>query len=229
MMSYGESGDGIVGLGMESVSKSMGKRLTNEEMIREAELLRKARQLDEQALAEVYDAFNQEIFRYACGLLGNADLAEECVAETFSRFLIAVHNGGGAREYLRAYLYRIAHNWVSDLYRRRSPAEQSLDENLSAAARLGGRMEEAGDPAETVIDALERQELRQALMRLTEEQRQVVTLKYLGNLENVEIAQTLDKPIGAVKSLQHRGLAALRRMLYREENVQKEEESNEQK
>ena len=87
----------------------------------EATLLQRIRLMDEQALVEVYDTFNKEIFRYANGLLGNVDLAEECVAETFSRFLMALNDGGGPRDYLRAYLYRIAHNWISDLHRRQPP------------------------------------------------------------------------------------------------------------
>ena len=182
-------------------------------MIHEAKLLPRIRLLDEQALAEVYDAFNQEIFRYACGLLGNTDLAEECVAETFSRLLLALSNGGGPRNYLRAYLYRVAHNWISDLHRRQPPAEMPLDEDLKADPSMQLIAPLTSDPARVAVDIFERQQLRSALARLTDEQRQVITLKYLADLGNEEIAQTLNKPVGAVKSLQFRALAALRRML----------------
>jgi RNA polymerase sigma-70 factor (ECF subfamily) len=183
------------------------------EMNNEAKLLQRLKQMDEQVLAEVYDAFNQEIFRYACGLLGNTDLAEECVAETFSRFLLAISNGGGPRDYLRAYLYRVAHNWINDLHRRQPPPELPLDEELKADSTLLMSAQTFADPACAAVDALERQQLRSALARLTNEQRQVITLKYMADLENEEIAQTLNKPVGAVKSLQFRALAALRRML----------------
>jgi RNA polymerase sigma-70 factor (ECF subfamily) len=183
------------------------------EMNNEAKLLQRLQQMDEQVLAEVYDTFNQEIFRYACGLLGNIDLAEECVAETFSRFLLAISNGGGPRDYLRAYLYRVAHNWINDLHRRQPPPELPLDEELKADSTLLMSAQTFADPACAAVDALERQQLRSALARLTNEQRQVITLKYMADLENEEIAQTLNKPVGAVKSLQFRALAALRRML----------------
>jgi len=183
------------------------------EMNNEAKLLQRLKQMDEQVLAEVYDAFNQEIFRYACGLLGNTDLAEECVAETFSRFLLAISNGGGPRDYLRAYLYRVAHNWINDLHRRQPPPELPLDEELKVDSTLQMSAQTFADPACAPVDALERQQLRSALARLTNEQRQVITLKYMADLENEEIAQTLNKPVGAVKSLQFRALAALRRML----------------
>jgi RNA polymerase sigma-70 factor (ECF subfamily) len=183
------------------------------EMNNEAKLLQRLQQMDEQVLAEVYDTFNQEIFRYACGLLGNIDLAEECVAETFSRFLLALSNGGGPRDYLRAYLYRVAHNWISDLHRRQPLPEMSLDDDLKADPTMQMTAFSTSDPAHVAVDVLERDQLRSALARLTNEQRQVITLKYLADLENDEIAQTLNKPVGAVKSLQFRALAALRRML----------------
>jgi RNA polymerase sigma-70 factor (ECF subfamily) len=170
----------------------------------EPELLRRARQFDENALAEIYDAFSPAIYAYAMRLMGDVDLAEDCVAETFSRLLLALRNGGGPSENLRAYLYRVAHNWVTDYYRRRRP-ETSLDAELSAGSE--------GDPHITTVQALENQEVRRALSLLTPDQRQVIALKYLEELDNAEIARVLRKPIGAVKSLQHRALASLRRIL----------------
>jgi RNA polymerase sigma-70 factor, ECF subfamily len=175
-------------------------------MTDEVALLRRARQYDEQALAEIYDTLSPAIYAYAMRLLGDVDLAEDCVAETFSRFLNALSAGGGPKEYLKAYLYRVAHNWITDRYRHARP-EMPLDQNLEQTA------DEKAEPHKTVLDKMERQELRAALALLTPEQRQVVTLKYLENLENAEIAEALQKPIGAVKSLQHRALGSLRRIL----------------
>ena len=175
-------------------------------MIDESALLRRARQFDEQALAEIYDTLSPAIYAYAMRLLGDADLAEECIADTFSRFLNALHAGGGPQDYLKAYLYRVAHNWITDRFRHARP-ETPLDQEINLPAS------EEVEPHNTVADELERQELRHALALLTPEQRQVITLKYLENLDNAEIAQALQKPVGAVKSLQHRALATLRRIL----------------
>jgi DNA-directed RNA polymerase specialized sigma24 family protein len=58
-------------------------------------LLQRARQLEEQALDEIYGLFSPAIYRYALRLCGSQALAEECAAETFSRLLIALSNGGG--------------------------------------------------------------------------------------------------------------------------------------
>ena len=175
-------------------------------MTDEVALLRGARQFDEQALAEIYDTLSPAIYAYAMRLLGDVDLAEDCVAETFSRFLNALSAGGGPKDYLKAYLYRVAHNWITDRYRHTRP-ETPLDQNLELTA------DEKAEPHTSVVDKLERQELRAALALLTPEQRQVVTLKYLENLDNAEIAEALQKPIGAIKSLQHRALGTLRRIL----------------
>jgi len=174
--------------------------VTAEEMLCE-----QVHRFDEQSLTEVYDRYSPEIYRYAARLLGELDLAEECVAETFSRFLLALKNGGGPRQFLRAYLYRIAHNWVTDYYRRRLFCSLPLD----AALRAGSQE----DPPLAVAEEMERHEIRLALAKLTPDQRQVIVLRYLEEWEYQDISYALDKPVGAVKALQHRALNSLRRLL----------------
>lgn len=170
----------------------------------ETTLLQRARCFDLQALGEVYDRYSPGIFRYAIRLLGDADLAEECVAETFSRFLKALRDGGGPHDYLQAYLYQVAHHWITDYYRRQPLPAFPLDEAL---------VNEQDDPARSAAENIDQEQVRAALARLTPEQRQVVVLKYLEGWENEAVAARLDKPVGSIKALQHRGLAALRRLL----------------
>lgn len=177
----------------------------------EAVLSQRAQRFEEQALIEIYDRFSPELYRYAMRLLGNADLAEECVAETFSRLLNALKDGKGPREYLRAYLYRVAHNWVSDLYRRGPAPPLPLDAELHADAD--------GNPSRAAQDALDREQVRGALAELTAEQRQVIVLRYIEGWENGEIARAMGKKEGAVRALQHRALNALRRLLIPESEV----------
>ncbi len=86
-------------------------------MSEERELLERASELNTAALAEIYDTYSPGLYRYAMRLLGDPDLAEDCVAETFTRFLKSLQNRHGPRDHLQAYLYRIAHNWIVDLYR----------------------------------------------------------------------------------------------------------------
>ncbi len=180
-------------------------------MISEPELLRRARQFDPTALGSIYDQYSDALYRYAVRLLGNPDLAEECVAEVYSRLLYALRNGGGPREHLQAYLYRIAHNWITDRWRREPPPMIDL-----AGVPDG---DNRSDPARIVADPVEQRRLHGALAQLTGEQRQVIVLKFLEELDNVQIAAALNKPVGSIKSLQHRALTALRRILACEEMV----------
>jgi len=161
------------------------------------------RRLDPEALGAAYDALSPVLFRYAYRLLGDTQLAEDVVAESFSRLLTAIRNGGGPQVYLRAYLYRVAHNLAMD-HHRATPA-LALDEDELHRLVMEPPQDEAREQALA----------RQALWRLTAEQRQVIVLKFYQGLSNEEVAAALDKPVGAVKSLQHRALEALRRMLTR--------------
>jgi RNA polymerase sigma-70 factor (ECF subfamily) len=165
-----------------------------------------ARRLDEAALGEIYDALSPELYRYAYRLVGNVEQAEDLLSETFFRFLRAVQAGGGPQNHLRAYLYRTLHNLVMDRHRRGEPAWLELK---SAQISSGER----GNPAVSVQQQLDEQEARSHLWNLTAEQRQVILLKFFQDLSNAEIAAVLEKSEGAVKALQHRGLASLRRLI----------------
>jgi RNA polymerase sigma-70 factor (ECF subfamily) len=139
--------------------------------------------------------------------LSDADAAEDCVAETFSRFLNALRASKGPRDYLQAYLFRTAHNFIADYYRRQPPVEE-LDDDLP----------DSGNIEETASCNLNQQRVREALLELTEEQQQVIALKFLEGWDNEEIARALRKPVGAVKSLQHRALARLQKILLDEDD-----------
>lgn len=168
------------------------------------ELLLLARRLDQASLIEIYDRFSDCIYYYALRRLGDPSLAEDCAADTFSRLLSALRVGGGPKEELRAYLYRSAHNWIIDHYRRR-PA-LPLDAEYRADSP-------EGDPGEAAEQNILRERVRRALRLLTPEQQQVITLRFIEGWDLDEIAASLQKPVGAVKALQHRGVASLRTIL----------------
>lgn len=175
----------------------------------EKELLKAALRFDSKALAQVYDLYSPELYRYATRFLGDPSVAEDCVAETFSRFLKAIHAKRGPKDYLKAYLYRIAHNWIADYYRR-TPDVAELKDNYPAS----------DNPPEKEANLRIRQaQVRKAIQKLTPDQQQVIMLKYLEGWKNEEVAQALRKPVGAVKSLQHRALARLEKILSREKSL----------
>src|SRR4030042_4230499 len=95
-------------------------------------ILEQAKRFDAQALEEIFDRYSPGIFRYAYRLLGDTEIARECMAETFSRFLTALKRESGPENYLQEYLYRIAHNWSTDYYRSKIPPSLPLDDQVAA-------------------------------------------------------------------------------------------------
>jgi RNA polymerase sigma-70 factor (ECF subfamily) len=170
-------------------------------------ILEQAKRFDAQALEEIFDRYSPGIYRYAYRLLGDTEIARECMAETFSRFLTALKRESGPDNYLQAYLYRIAHNWITDYYRRKIPPAVPLD--------MVNLTDSTAEPHQVMVDNLSSQQLREALSLLTADQRQVIVLKYIEEWENNAISMALNRPVGAIKALQHRGLEALRRILNR--------------
>jgi RNA polymerase sigma-70 factor (ECF subfamily) len=165
--------------------------------------------ISKQALSELYEEQSPGLYRYAFRLLGDQDLAEECVSETFSRFLQAVKSGGGPSDNARAYLYRAVHNWVVDHYRRQPLPPLSLEEEMHSG--------EQDDVSQSVAKELLREKVRSALLRLPAEQQQVIELRFLEDWSHEEVAAQLGKSNEATRALQHRAVDALRRMLLEKE------------
>jgi RNA polymerase sigma-70 factor (ECF subfamily) len=167
--------------------------------------LKQARVLDRATLTAIYDDYYEPVYRYVYRQIGEVDLARDLTSDVFQRFLHALHTGRGPTENLKAWLYQTAHNIVIDHYRRQQHRQHvSLDEELPHADADPVRLAEAHLSAQTV---------RAALRQLTPDQQQVIALKFLEGLSNQETAEALDKPVSAVKSLQHRALSALQRIL----------------
>ena len=174
----------------------------------ESALLNRAREYDQAAIAEIYDRYSLRIYNYIYHRLGNAHLAEDLTATVFLRMLEAIRSSRAWQTSFSGWLYRIAHNLVVDYFRAGRQDELPLEE-WPLASR-----EHTADVAER---SLVQQRLRLAIDQLTNEQNLVITLKFLEGMSNAEVAGVLGKSEGAVKSLQFRGLAALRRIMSGEE------------
>ncbi|MFN2189066.1 MAG: sigma-70 family RNA polymerase sigma factor [Candidatus Promineifilaceae bacterium] len=178
----------------------------------EIERLKRARALDRDTLGAIYDDYHPLVYRYICRRVGDVEAAQDLAAEVFRRFLQALHKGSGPSDNLRAWLFRAAHNIVIDHYRRRNKLEHlPIDESLAG---------DNPDPGQRTETNLQIDRVRSALGQLTPDQQHVLALKFLEGLSNHEVAEITGKSVGAVKSLQHRALAALQRQL-----VQVEEEA----
>jgi RNA polymerase sigma-70 factor (ECF subfamily) len=178
--------------------------VTNEERA----LLDRARAYDPAALGELYDRYAGKMYAYIYRRVGDAAQAEDLTSELFLRVLNAVKNERTWRDSFVAWLYRIAHNLVVDAYRRRSPSMVPLDDLPLES--------EGDDPAKVAQEAADRTRLRAAIGQLTCDQQQVLALRFGEELTARETAAVMQKTTGAVEAMQHRALAALRRILARE-------------
>lgn len=176
--------------------------------------LKKANSLDRNTLGGIYDEYHPLLYSYIYRRVGNVEIARDLAADVFRRFLQAMANGNGPDKQLRAWLYRVAHNIVVDHYRRQQSNQSYPLEDKWISAE--------GDPDQAAEQSIKSERVRAAMLHLTPEQQEVIALKFLEGLSNDEVAQVTEKSVGAIKALQHRALAALRRQLIppEEENSQ---------
>jgi len=172
-------------------------------------LLERAREYDQAAIAEIYDRYSLRIYNYIYHRLGNVHLAEDLTATVFLRMLEAIRSSRAWQTSFSGRLYRIAHNLVVDHFRANRPGhEVPLDDQPLASDEL---------PADLAERSVSREHLQTAINSLTQEQGMVITLKFVEGMSNAEVAALLGRSEGAIKSLQFRALAAMRRTIDGEE------------
>lgn len=169
------------------------------------QLVERAQAGDRDALEELYLLHFDRIYSYLHMSVGNRHDAEDLTTQTFLKMLESIGRFRFTSAPFSAWLFRIAHNLAMDHFRagRRVQPESDLpepaDQELSAEAAA---MQEIG-----------RQSMLEMIEELSPEQRQVLTLKFVFNFPNGEVATILGKTEGAVKSLQHRALVALQKRI----------------
>ncbi|MDX1435158.1 MAG: sigma-70 family RNA polymerase sigma factor [Anaerolineales bacterium] len=177
-------------------------------MIEVADLLTRAKAGDEDAFVELYEQHRSAVFTYIYYRVADQATAEELMAEVFVRMVEGAHRYKAQGKPVLAWLYTIARNLVIDHHRKTSRYQEvPIDSQLPA---------EAVGPEGVIEGALNADCLQRALEHLTEDQRLVILLKFVDRRSNAETAAILGKSEGAVKSLQHRALGALKRVIARE-------------
>ena len=177
------------------------------------ERLQAAQVLNGQALAELHDQFYPVVHRYVAYRLGNPDVVDDIVAETFLRLLETLQKSGSQVRDFRAYLLGTAAHLINDHLRQKyRHGENGLDPDNDTIPD--------GDPLEDRSDEhLRYQAVRRALTRLTPDQQHVLALRFSQDLSLEETAMILGKSVGAVKVLQFRAVASLRRILDEESEL----------
>lgn len=173
----------------------------------EARLASRAALGDPDAIASLYDLYAPRIYSYIYHRTSDPVMAEDLTGQVFLRMMEAMQNGKGWRTSFSGWLYRIAHNLVVDFYRKRGQVNfTTIDDTPNIPAGNG-------DPYKAATARLESDVLLRAINQLTEEQAQVVTLRFLEGYSIAEVAAIMDKTDGAIKALQYRGVATLRRIM----------------
>jgi RNA polymerase sigma-70 factor (ECF subfamily) len=170
-------------------------------------LVRRARGGDQEAARALYDRYFDRIYNYAYARLGRVAEAEDLAIETMTRALTRLDLYEERESGFQSWIYRIAHNATVDYYRRQGkPATVSLEE-------VETTIPPSADPSELALDRIENEDLRAAIRRLTDDQQQVLLLRFFADLSAVEVARMVGKTVGAVQALQHRALNSLERVL----------------
>lgn len=174
-------------------------------MQEELVLLSRARAFDQDALAQIHDTYYGAVYRYISFRVGDPQAVEDLAGEVFVRFLRALGERNAPQNTIRGWLFGAASRVVKEYYRKEGRASLTqLDESIPG---------QAGDPAQSAEAAFVQESVRQAVTDLTEDQQQVLALRFGWGLSIREAAEALNKSEGSVKMLQVRAIATLSRKL----------------
>jgi RNA polymerase sigma-70 factor (ECF subfamily) len=156
------------------------------------------------AFGDLYERYYLRIYRYIFHRVGNTTDAEDVTAQVFMKALEALPSYRTNRNGFGPWIFRIARNAVVDHYRRQRK-QQSLDWFEHESGNV--------DPVADVLGNEQRQELHALMEHLSPDQRDVVLMRYAGDMSYADIAATLKKNEAAIRMLLHRGLRKLKAVM----------------
>ena len=172
--------------------------------IDEKEILVRASQGDREAFGGLYEQYVERIFNYVYYRTGNMHDAEDLTARVFYRAMHHIQNYTDRGVPFSAWLYRIAHNLIANWHRDRS-RHQEIPLDDAPTLHYKGEAPEAA-----MMQSQERDALLKLIRHLPAERQHLLILKFVEHMSNAEIGETMNRSEGAVKSLYHRTLLALR-------------------
>lgn len=189
-----------------SILYKTARILPNDSGVRDMTLLEAARQMNREALVEIFDLYSHSLYKYAFRLCNDSVTADCIVGDVFAKLLDQFSNGKGPTTNLRSYLYETVYHLVVDeaRYSRRGAPLEAVEylpnEKYSTLASLENRI-----LFETVLRAIRND--------LTDDQRHVIILRFLEGFSLQDTAAIIGKEVGNVKVIQNRAIAALREAL----------------
>lgn len=170
-----------------------------------ASALAKAKRGNGDGFTWLYHAYNRRV-----GALVRSEAcpnADEVVNTVFFKAFRSIDRFVGNRANFASYLYQIARFQVID-ERRAKSRQVEIEDDLEIDL-----VDDRTDPADLAVDRDNAVRVHRALQALTPEQREVIVLRVFFGLTGPEAAEAMDKPIGAVRSLQNRAEARLRSLV----------------
>ncbi len=183
--------------------------MTDEHAIEQ--LVARAHVGDVDAVGALYDHYAERVFRFVRFRVRTEQDAEDVSQRVFLQMIQALPRYQSRGTPFGAWLFRIARNAVID-HQRTHRADEPLEAIADTAS--GGR-----GPEELAITASEMDRVAAALAQMTDEQREVITLRFVAELSPGEIAAMLGRREGAIRGTQFRALQALRRQLTQSDEI----------
>lgn len=170
---------------------------------------------DQEAFGELYERYVAKIYNYVYYRTNNAHDAEDLTAKVFFRAMAHIPNYEDKGVPFQAWLYRIAHNLVANFHRDQARRKViPLDDYLALSLKSDA-------PDKQTEDNEEQAQLLRAMSTLPPERQQLLILKFVHDKSNAEIGEIMNRTEGAIKSLYHRTLLALRDEMQRQSLGQK--------
>lgn len=177
-------------------------------MSSEQKLIRDAQKGSRKAFEELYEQHYEAVYKYIYYRVGERPLAEDLTSDVFERMVAKIDTFKVGNKPLIAWLYTIAGNLVKNKMKRQNLVTWlPLDEQQSSKEQ---------SVSNTIAAKLSAEQLRDALQHLTEEQRQVIILRFLQDERIKDVAEQTGNTETGVKALQRRAINALRRTLTEE-------------
>ena len=164
---------------------------------------------DRAAFTRLYDLHYERVYRHVLYRVPSSEDAEDVTQLVFLQAWRAIGRYRVTGSPFIAWLLTIAHNLTMTFYRRHRPTSPLMEDTKEDRTD--------SDPEIQAENVLSQQRVRAAITRLRPDHQQVITLRFLESLAHRDIALAMGKTEGAVRVIQHRALAELRRILAREE------------
>ena len=173
----------------------------------EERVVQRAKQQDPNAFAELYEEYFDKIYRYITIKIGDKEEAEDMTQQVFIKALHSISSFKWKGVPFSAWLYRIAHNQVVDYIRKNTKRPDTIyDETLV-------KDDIKNSPERMTERKMDVEQVLAATSNLTEAQREVISLRFAGELPTAQVAKIMGKSEGAIKALQHAAIVSLRKAL----------------